>query len=83
MAQEVKYDTSHPAGATAEARIHNRQRNSGGEEADTIVKTGDGARRTFHNIHHGGTARRHGSPNEGEVGVDGRKRTFVKTGDGK
>jgi hypothetical protein len=37
MAQEVRYDKSHPAGATPEARIANRLRNSGGEEADHIV----------------------------------------------
>ena len=40
MAQEVKYNTSHHAGATPEARIANRLRNSGGEEADHIVQKG-------------------------------------------
>jgi hypothetical protein len=74
MAQEVKYDKSHHAGATPEARIANRQRNSGGEEADTIVKTGDGARRTFHNIHNPGSARKHGSSNPREGDVTGKPR---------
>jgi hypothetical protein len=77
MAQEVKFNTGHHAGATPEARIHNRERNSGGEEADVIVKTGDGARRTFHNIHNPGSARQHGKPNVGEPGVDGRQRAKV------
>jgi hypothetical protein len=34
MACEVKYNQNHHAGATLEARIANRLRNSGGEEAD-------------------------------------------------
>jgi hypothetical protein len=74
MAQEVKYRTDHHAGATPEARINNRLRNSGGEEADHIVKTGDGARRTFHNIHNPGSARRHGEVNKGEGDVTGKPR---------
>jgi hypothetical protein len=77
MAQEVKYNTSHHAGANAAARIHNRQRNSGGEEADRIVKTGDGERRTFHNIHNPGSARQHGKGNPGEESIDGKKRGVV------
>jgi len=48
----VRYDKSHPAGATPEARINNRLRNSGCDYADVTVKNGDGARRTFHNIFH-------------------------------
>src|SRR6516225_2910508 len=51
----VKYDTSHHAGATPEARIASRLRNSGGEEADHIVQKGSGPTRTFTNIHHPGT----------------------------
>jgi hypothetical protein len=74
MAQEVKYDRSHHAGATPEARIHNRQRNSGGEEADQIVKTGSGERRTFHNIHNSGSARQHGKDNPGEGDICGNQR---------
>jgi hypothetical protein len=47
---EVKYNTSHHAGATPEQRIANRLRNSGGEEADHIVQKGSGPTRTFTNI---------------------------------
>jgi hypothetical protein len=74
MAQEVKYDRNHHAGGTPEARINNRQRNSGGEEADTIVKTGTGERRTFHNIHNPGSSRQHGPDNKGEGDINGSPR---------
>jgi hypothetical protein len=77
MSQEVKYDRSHHAGGTPEARIVNRLRNSGGEEADHIVQKGSGPTRTFTNIHNPGSARRHGDVNSGEPGVDGVKRGVV------
>jgi hypothetical protein len=77
MAQEVKYDRNHHAGATPEARIASRLRNSGGEEADTTVKTGDGPQRVFHNLHNSGSARKHGEVNSGEPGIDGSKRGVV------
>jgi hypothetical protein len=83
MAQEVKYDRNHHAGATPEARIANRLKNSGGEEADTTVKTGDGPQRVYHNIHHPGSERRHGAGNPGEGDISGNKRSVVNTGDGK
>jgi hypothetical protein len=48
---EVKYDRSHPAGATPEARIANRLRNSGeGLNADVTTKQGEGPQRVFHNV---------------------------------
>jgi hypothetical protein len=51
---EVRYKPSH-AGNTPEERINNRLRNSGaGAKPDTTVKTGNSARRTFHNIHNAG-----------------------------
>ena len=78
MAQEVKYNTSHHAGANAEARIASRLRNSGGEEADTITKTGDSARRTYTNIHNPGSARRHGEVNRGEGDIYGKPRGPAK-----
>jgi hypothetical protein len=71
---EIKYDTSHHAGATPEARIRNRLRNSGGEEADVITKTGDSARRTFHNIHHTGNVMQRGSDAKGEGDINNRPR---------
>jgi hypothetical protein len=77
MAHEVKYDTSHHAGATPEARISNRLRNSGGEEADHIVQKGSGPTRTFTNIHNPGSARRHGSVNPGEGDIQGHKRGVI------
>jgi hypothetical protein len=83
MAQEVKYNANHHAGATPEARIANRLRNSGGEGADHHAVHGTGPTRTHSNIHNSGSAKRHGSPNEGEVGIDGAKRGVVRTGDGK
>jgi hypothetical protein len=77
MAQEVKYNTSHHAGATPEARIASRLRNSGGEEADHIVQKGSGPTRTITNIHHPGSARQHGSGNPGEGDISGNKRGVV------
>jgi hypothetical protein len=74
VAQEVKYNTSHHAGATPEARITSRLRNSGGPEADHIVQKGSGPTRTFTNIHHPGSARQHGADNPGEGDVFGNKR---------
>jgi hypothetical protein len=77
MAQEVRYDKSHHAGATPEARVANRLRNSGGEEADHIVQKGSGPTRTFHNIHNPGSARQHGGPNKGEGDITGKPRGQV------
>jgi hypothetical protein len=74
---EIKYNTSHHAGGTPEARIRNRLRNSGGEEADVITKTGDSARRTFHNIHHTGNVMQRGSDNPGEGSITGERRTVA------
>jgi hypothetical protein len=48
----VKYDTSHPAGATPEQRIANRLKNSGGDGADHSVVHGTGPTRTHTNIFH-------------------------------
>jgi hypothetical protein len=77
MAQEVKYDRNHHSGGTPEARIANRLRNSGGEEADHIVQKGSGPTRTFTNIHNPGTARKHGEVDPGEGDINGRKRDVV------
>jgi hypothetical protein len=51
---EVRYDKSCHAGATPEARIANRLRNSGGDGADHVVQKGTGPTRTITNIHHAG-----------------------------
>jgi hypothetical protein len=74
MAQEVKYDRSHHAGATPEARIANRLRNSGGEEADYHAVHGTGPTRTHTNIHNPGSSRQHGPDNKGEGDINGSPR---------
>jgi hypothetical protein len=52
---DVKYDKSHHAGGTEEARINNRLHNSGaGAKPNTTVQKGDGPTRTHTNIHHAG-----------------------------
>jgi hypothetical protein len=48
---EIKTHRDHPA-SMAE-RVNKRLQNSGGDRADVVVKNGDGARRTYHNIHFG------------------------------
>jgi hypothetical protein len=48
-----------------EQRIANRLKNSGGEQCDTTVKTGNSPQRVFHNIHPSGSARQHGSTDKG------------------
>jgi hypothetical protein len=72
---EIKTHRDHPS--SMEERINKRLRNSGGEEADTIVKTGNSARRTFHNIHNPGSARQHGAGNDGEGSIDNKPRGVV------
>jgi hypothetical protein len=54
MSAEIKYDKSHHAGPDANARIKNRLRNSGGDQADTITKLGDGPTRAITNTYHSG-----------------------------
>ena len=56
-------------GPSMAERIAKRERNSGDPSAEHVVKQGDGARRTFHNIHevgqHGDTGTNH--PTDGRV----------------
>ena len=75
MAQEIKTSSDHPSSMSE--RIAKRLRNSGGEEADVVTKTGDGPTRVFHNIHNPGSARQHGSGNPGEGDINGQKRGVV------
>ena len=72
---EIKTHRDHPR--SMEERINKRLRNSGGEEADHVVQKGSGPTRTFTNIHNPGSARRHGSPNEGEGAIGGGPRGTV------
>jgi len=47
----LKLCGDHPS--SMEARVNKRLQNSGdAKHADVVVKNGDGARRTFTNIHH-------------------------------
>jgi hypothetical protein len=62
---------------TAQETIERRQRNSGGVEADTTVKTGEGERRTFHNVHLSGYQAQHGKRHAGEGDIRGNKRGVV------
>jgi hypothetical protein len=64
---EVKYDTGHHAGATPEARIANRLRNSGGDtNPDHCIQKGDGPTRTYTNIHHS-AGQQHVKPSAGHT----------------
>ena len=66
MAQEVKYNTSHHAGGTPEARIASRLRNSGDTaNADHHAVHGTGPVRTHTNIFHS----RNQQYGEGHMGV--------------
>jgi hypothetical protein len=52
---EVKYNPSHHSGATPEARIAARLRNSGaGANPDHTVQQGNSPTRAYVNIHHSG-----------------------------
>jgi hypothetical protein len=76
MAVEIKTHRDHPS-SMAE-RINKRLRNSGDTaNADHVVQNGSGPTRVFHNVHDGGSAKRHGQPNVGEGSIDGGKRTVV------
>jgi len=68
---------------SAEETIARRMQNSGGVEADKTIKSGEGVRRVFHNIHLSGHQAQHGGPNKGEPDIHGHMRTVVKTGDGR
>jgi hypothetical protein len=59
---------------SAEETIARRMHNSGGVEADKTIKSGEGVRRVYHNIHLSGHQAQHGADNKGEPGVDGQMR---------
>ena len=71
-----KYDTSHHAGATPEACIANRLRNSGGEEAHHHAVHGTGPTRTHTNIDHSRNEQ-YGDGHPGEGDIRGNKRGVV------
>jgi hypothetical protein len=77
MACEVKYNTSHHAGATPEARIANRLRNSGdAAHADHHAVHGTGPERAHTNIHHSRNLQ-YGEGHPGEGSITGAKRDVV------
>ena len=59
---------------SAEETIRRRQENSGGVEADKTIKSGEGVRRVYHNIHLSGGQLQHGSDAKGEGDIHGRPR---------
>ena len=59
---------------SAQETLERRMRNSGGEEADKTIKSGDGVRRVYHNIHLHGHQAQHGDVNRAEPGIDGKMR---------
>jgi hypothetical protein len=62
---ETKYNTSHHAGGTPEARIASRLRNSGDvKNSEHSVVHGTGPTRTYTNIHHS-RVHEHGKPSSG------------------
>ena len=64
---------------SAEETIARRLRNSGGVEADKTIKSGEGVRRVYHNIHLSGSAKQHGADNPGEGDIHGNKRGPANT----
>jgi hypothetical protein len=74
---EIKTSSDHPA-SMAE-RVNKRLRNSGaGAKPDVTVQTGNSPQRAFHNIHHSGSAGKHGSDNRGEGDISGNRRGDVR-----
>ncbi len=67
-------ETKYKSASGPEEIIAKRMRNSGGEEADKTIKTGEGVRRVFHNIHLSGSAKQHGPDNKGEGDIQGNRR---------
>jgi hypothetical protein len=68
---------------SAEETIARRMQNSGGVEADKTIKSGEGVRRVYHNIHLSGHQAQHGNDNKGEPGIDGRMRGPADQGAGR
>jgi hypothetical protein len=72
---EIRYNTSHHAGATAEERIASRLRNSGdAPNADAVIQKGDSPLRTYTNVYFSGFQASHGEDNRGEGSITGEPR---------
>lgn len=70
-------ETKYKSASGPEEIINRRMRNSGGEEADKTIKSGEGVRRVYHNIHLSGHQAQHGSENKGEPDIQGNRRDKV------
>jgi hypothetical protein len=74
---EVKYNTSHHAGATPEARIANRLRDSGDtKHADATVQKGSSPERAISHVHNSRN-QQYGEGHPGEGSITGAKRGVV------
>jgi hypothetical protein len=70
----VETKLRHDQPSSMAERISRRLRNSGDPSADVVTKTGDSARRTFHNLHFTGNVHSTGPDNKGEGDIHGRPR---------
>jgi hypothetical protein len=69
----VETKLRHDQPSSMAERISRRLRNSGHPSADVVTKTGDGARRTFHNLHFSGNVHQTGEDVKG-VDIHGNPR---------
>jgi hypothetical protein len=67
-------ETKYKSASGPDEIIAKRMRNSGGEEADHTIKSGEGVRRVYHNIHLSGHQAQHGADNKGEGDIHGNPR---------
>jgi hypothetical protein len=70
-------ETRYKSASGPDEIIAKRQRNSGGLEADHTIKSGEGVRRVYHNVHLSGHQGQHGNTNPGEGSISGGKRETV------
>jgi hypothetical protein len=73
----VETKLRHDQPASMAERVSRRLKNSGDPSADVVTKTGDSARRTYHNLHFTGNVHRTGEPDHGEPDISGSKRGVV------
>jgi hypothetical protein len=71
-------ETRYKSASGPDEIIAKRQRNSGGLEADHTIKSGEGVRRVYHNIHLSGHQAQHGGLNKGEGDIRGATRGPVR-----
>ena len=70
---EIKTSPHHPR--SMQQRVADRLKPSAGAGAgDEQVTTGNSPNRVVTTVHHSGSAKRHGGPNEGEGNISGGRR---------